>query len=144
MNLKIVNPMNFANYTFRVRTFDSENYEVGSGVSNVWSFDCFNTVCRSCDNTGKCNDCYGSALTTFTIFDTTNRTCVSQCVPGFFFLNNITCSICDSNCSECANTSKRCIKCIDNYFLDTNYNICLPNCSIGYFNNEGNKLCTAC
>ena len=59
-------------------------------------------------------------------------------------MNNVTCSRCDSNCSECTTLARTCISCPTSYFLDTNYNVCVPNCSTGYFANALNKLCTQC
>lgn len=61
-----------------------------------------------------------------------------------YFQVNTTCSKCDSNCSECAGTSKTCKSCISNFYLDTTYNLCVPSCQSGFFANALNMICTPC
>ena len=109
-SLTLRNPVNFANYTFQLKSYAGD-YQVGSGVSNEWTFDCLNTNCRSCDASKKCIDCYNSSLTSHDIFNTSSQDCIRACTSGYFYFDNITCSICDTNCTECTNTSITCINC---------------------------------
>jgi len=99
LSLNLLNPINFANYTFQLDTYDDEDYAVGRGISNIWNLDCVDTNCRSCNSNKKCLDCYNQSITPYYIYDTLNLDCIRTCPAGYFLLNNITCSRCDSNCT---------------------------------------------
>ena len=142
-NLPVTNPTINTSYTFTLKTYTNDNFLVATSTSNNWFFECFNTNCRSCNPNGTCISCYSSPISEFFILNTFSQTCERDCASGYFRVNT-TCTICDSNCSQCVNTSTTCTRCTTGYFLDTIYSICVPKCLNGYFANALSRTCTAC
>lgn len=147
-NFNIVNPTTKSSYVFTLTSYLLDNatgisYEVGSSTSNTWTFDCSTTNCRSCLTNGSCDSCYNSSISNFYILNTFTSTCDRACQAGYFLVNT-TCTICNSNCSECINTSKTCTSCASGFYLDTIYAICVPSCLTGYFANDLSKTCGVC
>lgn len=147
-NFNIVNPTTNSSYVFALTSYILDNstgisYEVGSSTSNVWTFDCSTTNCRTCLANGSCDSCYNSSISNFYIINTFTNTCDRACQVGYFLVNT-TCTICNSNCSECINTSKTCTSCASEFYLDTIYAICVPSCLPGYFANALSQTCGVC
>jgi hypothetical protein len=101
-NFTITNPTISSNYTFAITSYTGDDYQVGTSTSNPWTFDCSNTNCRSCQSNGSCTSCYDSSIISngYNIFNTYTSSCDRACQSGYFLINT-TCSICNSNCSEC-------------------------------------------
>lgn len=144
LSIPLTNPTAVGSYTFLLNTFTLDNFQVGTSTSNSWTYDCASTNCRSCYGNGTCISCYSSTvISIYTIFSTSTGTCISACPPSFFLVNS-TCTPCDTNCSECTTTSKRCFSCASTYFLETIFFTCVPSCLPGYFANGFNQQCDTC
>ena len=141
--LSLVNPTSTGNYSYSLTTYSSQNFTVGTSVSNSWSFDCANTDCRSCLANGSCLTCYNSSISQFYIFNSANNSCIRACSAGSFLVNT-TCTACSTNCSECTATSIKCTACPSGYFLQTTFAVCIKTCLSGYFANSLNQQCDKC
>ena len=98
LNIPLTNPTALGDYTFSLNTFTVDNYQVGTSTSDIWTYNCKGTDCRSCLANNSCITCYGSSISAFSIFNTASSTCTSACPVGFFLVGT-TCTPCDTNCT---------------------------------------------
>ena len=146
LNIPLTNPTSLGDYSFTLNSYTSTNYQVGSSTSNIWTYDCNNTDCRTCLANNSCTSCYSSTISSFSIFNTASSTCTSACNTGFFLVGT-TCTPCDTNCTQCITSSKNCTACSASptlYYLELTFDICVTSCLAGEFANAGNQQCNTC
>ena len=118
-----------------------DEWREATGIASNCNYPCLQcsesdpSMCRKC-NTEPDSPDQGALFHLY--YD---NTCISTCPSNYFPLNNI-CTQCDSNCLECEETSKKCLKCHAGMYLLGN--TCMDVCPATHHGIDETGTCELC
>ncbi|EAR81858.2 zinc finger lsd1 subclass family protein (macronuclear) [Tetrahymena thermophila SB210] len=78
----------------------------------------------------NCQNCTPNNIQSNTSSENSNFFICIQCQDGYFLDQNKNCQNCQQPCLNCQNQATNCTKCIQNYQLNAQNNLCIPQCDI--------------